>query len=214
MHSCVWAALLVGGQAITGGQESRTHRDGAGDKWEVTFVERQAHPDGSVSFRSKGVRHDGSVTHADRVYNGRGEPLRSSQEGPWGRLESTFEEKRVVRLINGKAHAQEAERKAFANPTLFWFWRTHPKPGDSAVVSFAAANNPSTFKIRFTYQGVEEVEAAGRKVKAHKVREDPLDVAKGDEVYTVRWFDDKGMDIQRYHKANKNEYRTKLLGWR
>jgi hypothetical protein len=46
---------------------------------------------------------------------------------------------------------------------------------------------------------MEEIEAAGKKIRAYRVREDPLDVAKGNEVYTIRWFDEKGMDIQRYH---------------
>jgi len=101
-----------------------------------------------------------------------------------------------------------------ADPTILWFWKTHPKKDESVVVSFAAANSPSIFKIRFTYQGIEEIEVAGKKIQAHEVREDPLDVAKGNEVFTIRWFDDKGMDIQRYHIANKNEYRTKLVNWR
>jgi hypothetical protein len=214
MQSCIWAVLLMCGQADSGNLESRTHRDGTDDKWEISFCERQVHPDGSISLRSKSVRHDGSVSYAERLYNSRGEPLKSTQEGSWGRLESTFEEQRVVRLIDGKTHSQEIERKTFADPTLFWFWKTHPQEGDSVVVSFAAANQPSSFKIRYTYQGMEEIEAAGKKIRAHKVREDPLDVAQGNEVFTIRWFDDKGMDIQRYHKVNKNEFRTKLVNWR
>jgi hypothetical protein len=205
---CLLAALQ------TGDVESRTHRDGDKEKWDIRFNERHVTQDGSVRFVSKGVRSDGSVSFSEKRYNAQGEPLASSQEGPWGKLESRFDEKKVVRFIDGKPHEEAVNRKDYADPTLFWFWKTFPKEGESVVVTIAAANQPSTFKIRYTYQGREEIEAAGKKVKAYKVREDPLNVNKGNEVYTLRWFDEKGMDIQRYHKVNKNEYSTKLIQWR
>lgn len=194
--------------------ESRTQRDGDKEKWDIRFLERHVAPDGSVRLVSKGVRSDGSVSYSEKRYNPQGEPLSSNQEGPWGRLEGRFEEKKIVRLIDGTAHEEVANRKDYVDPTLFWFWKTFPKEGESVVVTIAAANQPSTFKIRYTYEGREEIEAAGKKVKAYKVREDPLNVNKGNEVYTIRWFDEKGMDIGRYHKVNKNEYTSKLIGWR
>jgi hypothetical protein len=192
---------------------SRTLRDGGKD-WEISFTERRAFPDGSVEFRSRGVRHDGEVVFMERRYNAAAEPLSSSQEGPWGRLEAHYEQERVIRTISGKEQTEKITRKTFVNPTVFWFWKHTPKPEESVTVTFAAANHPSTFQIRYTYIGTEEIESAGRKVKAHKVREDPLNLANSSEVYTVRWFDEQGMDIGRFHKANKNEYRTTLLRWR
>lgn len=194
--------------------QSRTHRDGDDKKWQVEFRERILHPDGAITIRSRGVNHDSNFSQAERSYTPAGEPIYSSQLGTWGKLEATFAPDQVTRLINGKKDVQKIDRKTLIDPTLFWFWKTTPKEGESVVVTFAAANVPSTFQIRFTYQGTEELEAVGRTVKAHKVREEPLSVKPGNDVFTLRWFDEKGMEIKRYHKVNHNVYETNLLYWK
>ena len=90
-----------------------------------------------------------------------------------------------------------------------------PKVGETITVKFATANQPTTHEIQFTYQGLEDREFAGRKIKAHKVHEVPLAAQpKGNVVYTDRWFDEKGMELERYHVVGKNIYTTKLLNWR
>ena len=73
-----------------------------------------------------------------------------------------------------------------------------------------AQNVISTFKIRYTYQGDEEMTLAGKKVTVHRVREDPLS-APG--VYTLWWYDDQGMGVKRYHVVGGKEIVDELLNW-
>lgn len=62
-----------------GDYQSRTHRDGDNDKWEIRFCEREVRANGSVSFRTKSVRNDGSVSYSEQQYNAQGEPLISGR---------------------------------------------------------------------------------------------------------------------------------------
>ena len=46
---------------------------------------------------------------------------------------------------------------------------------------------------------------------AHRVRENPLG---SPGVYTVWWYDDRGMGIKRYHKTTEREFADQLVAWR
>ena len=171
--------------------------------------------DGKVIVRSRRVGTDGDVSFGHKEYREDGTPIAMWQEGEWSdrwnRFETVFGKKEARQIINGEETKTPMEAKAFRDPTVTWFWRKMPKARESVTVKFLAQNTIATYDIRFTYEGDEELTLAGRKVRVHRVREEPLGAPKA--VYTIWWYDDKGMGVRRYHKTTTNEYTFDLKAW-
>lgn len=170
----------------------------------------------AVTLINKTISPDGSVSFSRQDYSLEGVPLRSRQEGYWNDRWNIFETKYsdtgAVQSINDMVTKSQLRSKRFKNPTVLWFWKTRPKVGSSVTVDFLAQNTIATFKIKFTYEGDEKLNLKDRDVIVHRVRETPLSAPES--VYTVWWYDDKGMGVRRYHKTTQSEYRFELLSWR
>lgn len=158
----------------------------------------------------------GDVSYSRQDFAMSGEPRKFSQEGfwndRWNVFETVFKKDGAEQSINGEVTPSKLGAAKFKNPTLLWFWRTHPKVGESVTVDFLAQNTIITFKINFAYEGDEKVTLKGREVTLHRVREKPISAP--DEVYTIWWYDDQGMGVKRYHKTTEHEYWYQLLSWR
>ena len=144
-----------------------------------------------------------------------GTPVTFAQEGfwcgRWNRFETRFASTGAVQQINVRENRADAPASTFRDPTVLWFWRVQPTVGDTVTVTYLAQNVIATSRIRFTYEGTEELTLAERRVVAHRVREDPLG---SPGVYTVWWYDDRGMGIKRYHKTTEREFADQLVAWR
>jgi hypothetical protein len=193
--------------------QSRTYRDGGEKDWHVSFRERIVQPDGTILFRTRGVYANGDPSFSETRYSAEGEPLYTLQRGSWGQLESTLHPDKITRIVEGAEQSETIERNTLKDPTKLWFWKTQPVVDETITVKNAQNNVPGVSEIRYTYLGREDIKAAGKTVNAHKVREVPLGVNPGVDVYTLRWFDDQGMEVHRYHKVQKNVYETTLLEW-
>jgi hypothetical protein len=196
--------------------ESRTlvSFDDGKDKWRYMLSERIV-ANGRITISTRDVSYDGTIGFSHREYDMSGRPLVQWQEGywndRWNRFESTYTPKGATLDINGEKTRSKLTNAELANPTVLWFWKVQPKIGEVKTVTFMAQNVPTTFQIKLTYEGDEEMELAGKKARLHRVREDPLG-AKG--VYTIWWYDDQGMGVKRYHKTTQHEYNLDLKAWR
>jgi hypothetical protein len=170
---------------------------------------------GKVLLLSRAVQPDGSVFFSEREFRLDGTPVVFVQEGYWGgrwnRFETRFTSRGAVQHINDAVNRTDAPASTFRDPGILWFWRVHPAPGDTVVVTYLAQNVIATSRIRLTYEGKEELTLAGRQVTAHRVREDPLG---SPGVYTLWWYDERGMGIKRYHKTTEHEFTDQLVAWR
>lgn len=197
--------------------ETRTLLTGpkGGPETEVLLTERIATKDGFMLV-TKSLLPDVNVAYNVMTYDKNGVPILSRQEGAWGDgwsvLETKYGAKECIQTINGAVTRSSLTAKTFANPTTLWFWNTHPKKGATQTVKILSQNTILISTIRFTYEGDETMEIAGRRVRTHRVRETPLNSAPG--VYTIWWYDDQGMGVKRYHKTTKSEFRCDLLAWR
>jgi len=164
---------------------------------------------------TKTIGSDGGITYSTQRYMPNGIPITQRQEGQWNDrwnvLETGYSKNEAVQTINGEVTRSKIKGDEYRNPTLLWFWKTHPKIGEAVTVNFLAQNTIVTFQIKYTYEGDEKMTLAGREVTLHRVREDPLS-AKG--VYTQWWYDDQGMGVKRYHKTTQHEYFYDLISWR
>lgn len=171
--------------------------------------------EGSVVLLSRAVQPDGSVFYSQREYRMDGTPVASWQEGfwadRWNRFETRYSRTGAEQHINETINRTRLRDSAFRDPTILWFWHTEPKVNESVVVTYLAQNQITTSQIRYTYEGDEELTLAGRTVKAHRVREDPVGTTG---VYTIWWYDDQGMGLKRYHKTTGHEYTEELVAWR
>lgn len=170
--------------------------------------------DRRIVVRGRRIGTDGTISFSTKEYREDGTPILSWQEGfwsdRWNRFETTYGNRESVQNINGVLTRSKMVAKEFRDPTVLWFWKTHPKVGESVTVKFLAQNVINTFEIRFTYEGEEEMTLAGKRVRVHRVREDPLS-AKG--VFTHWWYDDRGMGVRRYHKTTTSEFVYDLKAW-
>lgn len=195
--------------------ESRSLLTGpeGGKQTDVLLMERIATRD-RIVVKSRTVSPNGSLSLSQSEYTSNGTPVSTWQEGfwndRWNHFETRYEREGAVQDINAEITKSKEKASEFRNPTVLWFWRTMPKVGESVVVHFLAQNVIAKFDIRYTYEGDEEMTLAGRKVKLHRVREDPLS-AKG--VYTLWWYDDKGMGVRRFHKTTQHEFTYDLKAW-
>lgn len=213
----VLACLALVGLTSSPEIETRTLLTGprCGPETEVLLTQRVTTED-DFTLLTKVLLPDGGVVYSTTSYDLKGIPLHSRQEGQWNDrwnvLETTFGSDECVQTINGESSKASSGAKEFSNPASLWFWRTHPSVGTTETVEFLAQNTTSTYRIRFQYEGDEELTLAGRKLTAHRVRETPLSAAEG--VYTLWWYDDQGMGVKRYHKTTEHEYRCELSSWR
>ncbi|MEQ1822650.1 MAG: hypothetical protein ABL949_09075 [Fimbriimonadaceae bacterium] len=179
------------------------------------ILNQQIVGDGKVRLISRTVNPDKSLSYAEEVYTTRGTPISSTQEGfwsnRWNRFTTAYAAKLAKQDINGEVTSCEKPAKFFENPTVAWFWKIKPKVGESVVVNFLAQNVIHVFQIRFTYENDETLTLAGKTLRLHRVKEEPLS-AKG--VFSVYWYDDFGMIAKRYHKTTTNEYGYELTAWR
>lgn len=180
-----------------------------------TMVERIVSPQG-FTLVSKSLYPDGGITFAESDFLLDGTPVRSRQEGQWNERWNIFEtlygRDSATQKINEQSNVSRLKASTFRDPKALWFWKTRPKIGESITVKFLAQNTISTFEIKFTYEGDEVMTLRGRKVTLHRVREQPLSASEG--VYTIWWYDDKGMGVKRYHKTTTKEFKTELHAWR
>lgn len=171
--------------------------------------------DGRVLILNRAVQPDGSVFFDQREYSRDGTPITFTQEGfwaeRWNRYETRFSATGAEQHINDAVNRTGRPASDFRNPTLLWFWRVQPEIGDTVLVTFLAQNVIATYQIRFIYEGTEELTLAGRTVNAHRVREEPLGSAG---VFTIWWYDERGMGIKRYHKTTSREFADQLVSWR
>lgn len=172
--------------------------------------------DKGFTLITKTISPEGDVTFGTQEFTLQGVPVSSSQEGSWNERWNVFETAYgtggTVQTINGEVTKSKHGAKQFVNPTVLWFWQTHPKVGTSVTVDFLAQNTIATFKIKFTYEGDDKMKVQGREVVLHRVHERPLSARDG--VYTVWWYDDNGMGVKRYHKTTEHEFRAELASWR
>ncbi|HEU5181401.1 MAG TPA: hypothetical protein VFW45_11455 [Candidatus Polarisedimenticolia bacterium] len=171
--------------------------------------------EGKIILMSRTIQPDGSVFFSQREYKMDGTPVSSWQEGAWSnrwnRFETRYGSKGAEQHINEKINKTTLPNRTFRDPTVLWFWRTRPKVNESVVVTYLAQNVIETSQIRYTYEGDEEMTLAGRKVKVHRVREDPVGTQG---VYTTWWYDDQGMGVKRFHKTTQHEYTDDLVAWK
>lgn len=196
---------------------SRTLLDGkAGSPEARVIVNERILTKEGFALVSHSVTPGASPSYSIRKFNKAGEPLESSQEGYWNDKWNVFTtmygEKQLEQSINGEVTKQVASRKAYRNPTNLWFWKTKPAPGTSETVKFVAQNVIQDFEIKFTYEGDEELEILGKKIKVHRVMERPLRAPEG--VYTVWWYDDEGMGVKRHHQTTTGSFDFELIGWK
>lgn len=172
--------------------------------------------DGRILLVNRAVQPDGSVFFSQREYQLDGTPVTFAQEGfwanRWNHFETRFHPSGAEQRINDGVNRTDAPAQRFRDPTVLWFWRTQPAVGDTVVVTYLAQNVIATSRIRFTYEGVEALTLAGRRVMAHRVREDPVGGSPG--VHTLWWYDEKGMGVKRYHKTTEREFADQLVAWR
>lgn len=161
------------------------------------------------------INPDGSTSFSRATYRMDGVPVRIEQEGNWGgrmnRFVTDYGAKGATQSINEATNRTDQPDRTFRDPTKLWFWKVQPRVGESVVVTYLAQNVIATSRIRYTYEGDETMALAGRTARLHRVREDPQGTSPG--VYTIRWFDDQGMDVKRYHKTTKAEYGEELAYW-
>ncbi len=165
---------------------------------------------------SHSVGPDGSVNYSKATYRMDGTPVRMEQEGDWGgrmnRFVTDFSPKGETQRINEAVNRSELPDRTFRDPTTLWFWRVHPKVGESVDVTILFQNTIATGKIRFTYEGDETMTLAGRTVRLHRVREFPLDNPTPG-VFTLMWYDDAGMNVKRYHEVGGKKIQDELAYW-
>ena len=180
-----------------------------------TLIEERIVSGATFTVLTHTVEADGAVSYSQVESVMDGTPVSCVQEGEWSdrwnRFETSFEKDSQKQDINGMVKVNREPSAVFRNPSALWFWKTHPKKGESVLVTFLAQNVLTKFQIRYTYEADEEMALAGRKVNVHRVREDPIG-AKG--VYTLWWYDDRGMGVKRYHKTTQHEYWYELKAWR
>lgn len=171
--------------------------------------------DGKIVLFGREVTPDGSVFFSQREYKMDGTPISWWQEGfwadRWNHFETRYSSTGAVQHINEATNKTDLPDRTFLDPTVLWFWHTHPKVNESVVVTYLSQNVIETSQIRHTYEGDEELTLAGRLVKVHRVRETPLSV---EGVYTIWWYDDQGMGVKRYHKTTQHEYTENVVAWR
>ncbi len=169
-----------------------------------------------IVLQSKIIDPGGQVTFGKSIFSPSGVPISSVQEGicndRWNTYETTYGSKMATQIINGKRFSKIMDSKQFVNPTVLWFWKKHPKIGETVTVEYLAQNTISIFKIKYKYENDESMTLCGRKVTLHKVIETPLSSKEG--VFTVSWYDDKGMRVKRYHKTPNGEFNMNLVAWR
>ncbi|MBS1724860.1 MAG: hypothetical protein JSS66_18110 [Armatimonadetes bacterium] len=196
--------------------ETRTLREGEESGSGSYLLFQRIATRSGFTLWSKGIYPGGNVGYGETEYTLHGMPVRSAQEGFWNDRWNVFtthyKSKGAIQSINGVVTTSHLPAKEFQNPTVLWFWKTHPRIGSVVTVKFLAQNTLDIFQIRFTYEGDEKVKLVGREVVLHRVREVPLSSHEG--VYTIWWYDDKGMGVKRYHKTTKQEYSNELLSWR
>ena len=170
---------------------------------------------GRILLLGRTVRPDGSMFFSQREYQLDGTPVAFAQEGfwadRWNHFETRFTASGAEQHINEAVNRTDAPAQTFRDPTVLWFWHTRPVVGDTVVVTYLAQNVIATSRIRYTYEGVEELMLAGRLVTVHRVREDPLG---SPGVHTIWWYDEKGMGVKRYHKTTSAEFADQLVAWR
>jgi hypothetical protein len=196
--------------------ESRTLDTGEpNDSRPSILVKERLVSKGLLRVVTHSIDADGSISYCEAKYLNDGTPMSISQEGAWGGrwnvFTSTYGPKGGVQDINGSRTPYKTDAKQFRDPTLLWFWNTHPHVGQTETVTFLAQNIITTFQIKFTYEADEMLDLCGKKLLCHRVREDPV----GDKgVYTLWWYDDKGMGIKRFHKTTQHEFSYTLKAWR
>ena len=182
---------------------------------EILMTQRIATRDGFILI-TKSLLPDVNVAYNVSTFDKRGVPILTRQEGQWDDRWNIFEtkygNKKCVQSINGEVTNHPLDPKIYMDSPKLWFWKVHPKVGTNVTVKILSQNTISTSRIKYTFEGDEEMKLAGRKVKVHRVRETPLDSAPG--VYTICWYDQQGMGVQRYHKTTRGEFRCDLLAWR
>jgi hypothetical protein len=207
--------LLVAGLALGQTLESRTltSTDPVSKATRVVFMER-VQAGKRFILMGRDLLPGGSIAYGYREYDMSGAPLVQWQEGEWGgrlnRFETTYEKDQSTLNLNGEKTVAKVRRDVLRDPTKLWFWRVKPKVGETVTVTILAQNRPATFKIKYTYEGDEEMELAGRRAKLHRVREDPVGTPG---VYTLWWYDEVGMGVRRYHKTTEHEYTDELKSW-
>ena len=168
----------------------------------------------SFTLMSHSVDADGSVGLSRLTYRMDGTPIQMFQEGNWGgrmnRFTTDYGSKGATQTINEATSRADLPDRTFKDPTKLWFWKTQPKTGERVVVTVLAQNVIAMSKIRFTYEGDETMTLAGRTIDVHRVREEPLS-APG--VYTLWWYDHKGMGVKRYHRTTTREFTDEIAYW-
>ncbi len=170
---------------------------------------------GRIVLEGRNIEPDGSVFFHHRECTMDGAPIVWWQEGFWGdrwnHFETRYSGTGATQFINESTNTTDLPDRTFSDPTILWFWHTHPRVGESVVVTNLSQNTILTSQIRYTYEGDEELTLAGRTVTVHRVREDPVGT---DGVFTIWWYDQQGMGVKRFHKTTKHEYTEQLAAWR
>lgn len=165
---------------------------------------------------SHSVGPDGSVNFSKATYRMDGTPIRMEQEGDWGgrmnRFVTDYSPRGETQRINEVASRSDFPDRTFRDPTKLWFWRVHPKVGESVDITILFQNTIATGKIRFTYEGDDTMTLAGRMVTLHRVREFPLDNPTPG-VFTLMWYDEAGMNVRRYHEVGGKRIEDGLAYW-
>jgi len=208
-------SLIVGVSHINVETRTLIYENEPGKPAEYQLFERIVSAKG-ISLITKTIVPGDDVSFAQLDFTLDGTPLKTRQEGQWNDrwniFETTYSAHSATQNINGECTTTKMEASALRNPQVLWFWKTHPKIGDSTTVTFLAQNTIAKFKISFTYEADETLSLKGRKVTLHRVREKPLSAPDG--VYTIWWYDDQGMGVKRYHKTTTSEFKTELYSWR
>lgn len=196
--------------------ETRTLSSVSQDREGVSLIFNQRIvAEGTIVLSSRAVQPDGSVAYSQREYRMDATPVSSWQEGfwsdRWNRFETRYGSEGAEQTINETTSASALPDSTFRDPTVLWFWSTHPRVNETVVVTYLAQNVIATSQIRHTYEGDEEMTLAGRTFRAHRVREEPVGT-RG--VYTLWWFDDEGMGVKRFHKTTQQEFTDELVAWR
>jgi hypothetical protein len=215
MHALLTNLVLLGPQAII---ESRTLvEDMGGGVTGATFsFERIVTPKGFV-YITRTLDSDGSVGYEQFDYSLAGVPVSIRQEGFWNGRWNTFQtlygKRSAIQTINETKNKASMPASRFKDVTKLWFWKVKPKVGTRVMVEFLVQNTIDVMKIRFTYEGTDTMTIMGRTARYHRVREYPMDSGAAG-VYTIWWYDDKGMRVKRYHKTTTKEFRSELISWR
>jgi hypothetical protein len=211
--AALYLAVLAGADISI---ESRTLTPANPDTKGVNLIFNQRIVTGGrIILSSRSVYPNGSVSFSQQEFKMDGTPVYTWQEGfwsdRWNHFETRYNKKGAEQKINEETNKSDLPDSAFKKPTLLWFWKTHPKINETVTTTYLAQNVIATSQIKHTYEGDEEMTLAGKKVKLHRVREDPVGV-KG--VYTIWWYDDQGMGVKRYHKTTQHEYTDVLFAWK